>query len=652
MSRLAAEEWRDANRRYLIRSLERLRQTLGAKTDSTADPASPVAEPWDLADPPALERLRDSFGLSTFERDILLMAAGVELDAQFAAQCAAASIEAGGGGELTLGLILARLDDAHWSALPPSAALRRWRLVRLAEAGALTRGAVRIDERILHYLVGVEHLDADIAAIARLLPAPEALTESQADSASQLAQVWLSAADLDATPLVRVLPTTEPEAATHIVAAASAAVGRRVLCVQAFDLPHSPGERAALARLLEREAVLTDSILVVDCTAALAGSPEETAATRFAASLESRVVLLGGAAGEVTSRASLDLWIRPASQAERREAWIEGLGPLAAGLNGTVDRLASQFLLGRSAIAAVAASVAPAGQDDSTFAAKLWESARLQSRRNLERLAERVESRATWGDLVLPGAQIELLRQVVVHVREQWRVFEKWGFGRGSARARGACALFSGPSGTGKTMAAEVLANELSLDLYRIDLSRVVSKYIGETEKNLDAIFQAGEAAGAILLFDEADALFGKRGSVQSGHDRYANLEVSYLLQRMESYRGGLAILTSNLGDNIDDAFTRRLRFIVEFPFPDAAQRAAIWRGVFPGQAPVGVLDAHKLSRLNIAGGHIRSIAVNAAFRAAEGSARIEMEHVIWAARVEYAKLGRPPGELAALDNG
>lgn len=189
-------------------------------------------------------------------------------------------------------------------------------------------------------------------------------------------------------------------------------------------------------------------------------------------------------------------------------------------------------------------------------------------------------------------------------------------------------------------MAAEVLAQALRLDLYRIDLSAVVSKYIGETEKNLRGIFDAAEAGGVVLLFDEADALFGKRSQVKDSHDRYANIEVSYLLQRMEAYRG-LAVLTTNMKDALDSAFLRRLRFVVQFPFPDAEQRAEIWRNVFPQQTPTADLDLAKLARLNIAGGNIRNIAVNAAFLAADAAEQVSMAHLLRATKREYAKLER-----------
>jgi SpoVK/Ycf46/Vps4 family AAA+-type ATPase len=253
---------------------------------------------------------------------------------------------------------------------------------------------------------------------------------------------------------------------------------------------------------------------------------------------------------------------------------------------------------------------------------------------------------------VLPPLATQILREIVTHVRQRTRVYEDWGFAARSARGLGISALFFGASGTGKTLAAEIMAAELRLDLYRIDLSQVVSKYIGETEKNLRRVFDAAEQAGAVLLFDEADALFGKRSEVKDSHDRYANIEVSYLLQRMEAYRG-LAILTTNMKQALDPAFTRRIRFVVQFPFPDEHDRAEIWRRAFPAATPTAGLDVPRLARLNVAGGNIRNIAMGAAFLAADVGEPVGMSHVLRAARAEYAKLERPltGGETAGWES-
>jgi SpoVK/Ycf46/Vps4 family AAA+-type ATPase len=271
----------------------------------------------------------------------------------------------------------------------------------------------------------------------------------------------------------------------------------------------------------------------------------------------------------------------------------------------------------------------------------LWDICRLLARPSLEGLAQRLTPKARWEDLVLPDAQTQTLRHLAAQVRHRMQVYETWGFSALGRRGLGVSALFAGDSGTGKTMAAEVLAHELELDLYRIDLSAVVSKYIGETEKNLRQVFDAAEEGGSILLFDEADALFAKRGEVKDSHDRYANMEVAYLLQRMESYQG-LAILTTNLKSSLDRAFTRRLRFTVHFPFPDLGQRERIWAQVFPATAPTRGIEPAKLAQLKVTGGNIRNIAMNAAFLSAEADEPIGMAHLLKAATLEADKLERP----------
>jgi SpoVK/Ycf46/Vps4 family AAA+-type ATPase len=266
---------------------------------------------------------------------------------------------------------------------------------------------------------------------------------------------------------------------------------------------------------------------------------------------------------------------------------------------------------------------------------------RVSARGGLDDLGQRLGSAATFDDLVVPDDQRDLLADIVGHVRHRSLVYDRWGMSGPTGTGLGISALFAGPSGTGKTLAATVLANALALDLYRIDLSQTVSKYIGETEKNLRRIFEAAAGSGAVLLFDEADALFGKRSEVRDSHDRYANVEISYLLQAMEAYRG-LAVLTTNLRSALDPAFVRRLRFVVTFPFPGPAERARIWARAFPASTPTKDLDLARLGQLTVAGGNIRNIALHAAFAAAAAGVPVGMGEVLRAAAVEYAKLERP----------
>jgi SpoVK/Ycf46/Vps4 family AAA+-type ATPase len=328
--------------------------------------------------------------------------------------------------------------------------------------------------------------------------------------------------------------------------------------------------------------------------------------------------------------------------AQQKRLWEKALGAAAISFNGTLDALSEQFRLSARTIYSTGA-LSGSDQNDAPRDL-LWNVCRSLARPKLEDLAQRIVPCAGWEDLVLPELQIQTLRQLASQVRQRMKVYEAWGFSGKGRRGLGVSALFAGESGTGKTMAAEVLAQELALDLYRIDLSSVVSKYIGETEKNLKQVFDAAEEGGVLLLFDEADALFGKRSDVKDSHDRYANIEVSYLLQRMEAYQG-LAILTTNSKSALDKAFQRRLRFTVSFPFPDAAQRQAIWSRIFPAKTPTQALDGKKLAQLNVAGGNIRNIALNAAFLAAESGTPIHMAHVLQAARLEAQKIERPLSE-------
>ena len=329
---------------------------------------------------------------------------------------------------------------------------------------------------------------------------------------------------------------------------------------------------------------------------------------------------------------------------ERARLWEEVLGPEVAMDKETLRNLSGQFILTSGQIEnAVYAVRNMAGQTGKPFsAADLFYAARQQSSHHLGQLAHKIEPRFTWSDIVLPPNEIDTLRDMVSMMRYRPVVLEEWGLARKLTANQGLSALFTGDPGTGKTLAAQVIAAELQLDLYRIDLSNVVSKYIGETEKNLEKIFEEAENSNAILFFDEADAIFGKRSEVKDAHDRYANIEVGYLLQRMETH-DGITILATNMSANMDDAFTRRLNFIVHFPFPDETQRLAIWKVLLPSTLSVETnIDWQFLARAYpLAGGNIRNILVSSAFLAAQNSDKVNMKYLLQATRREMQKMGR-----------
>jgi SpoVK/Ycf46/Vps4 family AAA+-type ATPase len=279
----------------------------------------------------------------------------------------------------------------------------------------------------------------------------------------------------------------------------------------------------------------------------------------------------------------------------------------------------------------------------------LFTAARAQSTHRLGVLARQIRPRFQIEHLILPYDAIAQLKEVCNQVRRRHIVYDRWGFDRKLSLGKGINVLFSGPPGVGKTMAAEVFANELDLDLFKIDLSQIVSKYIGETEKNLNRVFDEARASNAILFFDEADALFGKRSEVRDSHDRYANIEIAYLLQKMDEYEG-LSVLATNLKQNLDEAFTRRLSFIIDFPFPDEESRLRIWRSIWPMDLPLGDdVDLGYVARtFRLSGGSIKNVAVAAAFLAAEREEPVRTVHLVRATRREFQKMGKtfPDGGL------
>jgi AAA+ superfamily predicted ATPase len=621
--------WTEANQRLLVAEFGRLKARLGDDGDAETVHAVLETARSAMPAPAAIDHLSDCFGLTAFERDVLLLCAGVEMDARLAALCEVATRESRSQG-VTFGLALATLDAPHWNGLAPVRPLRRLRLVELDESAGVVRGRLRIDERILHYLAGANYLDIRFRSLLRPAAPPTAMAETQRAVAVEVRHA-MEMASADNAPLVW-LTGDDALGQADVAASIAATLGLGLYILQAQDVPAGHAEIEALATLWQREAMLLDSTLLV----AGGTDPLPAAAVRIAEQLHG-LVFVSASQPQPLERSSLRFAVNKPDQVEQKQLWQQALGDGAIRLNGALDGIAGQFKLSARTIQAEGAHLAPTLAASDRPDRVMWSACRTIGRSKLDELAQRIESAADWDDLVLPEPQKATLRQIGAHLRNRLKVHLEWGFAGKGARGLGISALFAGESGTGKTMAAEVLAREMQLDLYRIDLSAVVNKYIGETEKNLRRVFDAAEDSGAILLFDEADALFGKRSEVKDSHDRYANIEVSYLLQRMESYRG-LAILTTNLKPALDFAFQRRLRFVVHFPFPDQVLREAIWRNAFPARTPLVAIDNGKLARLNITGGSIRNIALNAAFRAAELKEPVSMAHLLHAARHEAAK--------------
>ncbi len=355
--------------------------------------------------------------------------------------------------------------------------------------------------------------------------------------------------------------------------------------------------------------------------------------------------------GSPRSRRLLEIAFPVPAYPQRRLLWrhFTGIGEAESALDTALDALAGQFALAsgqiRDAVATARdyAVADDAAADEAPLSAEsLFAAARAHSNPRLAQLASKITPRYSWEDIILPEDQLALLHEIIDTVRGRPQVLDVWGLGAKLTSSRGITVLFSGPPGTGKTMSAQIIAGALGLDMYRIDLSTIVSKYIGETEKNIERIFREAEQSNAILFFDEADALFGKRSQVRDSHDRYANIEVSYLLQRMEAY-DGITILATNLRGNLDDAFTRRLQFAVSFPFPESEDRLLIWQTLFPPDVPRSpdIDMAYLAERFRLAGGNIRNIIVSAAYLAAADGESISMSHLLHGTRRELQKMGR-----------
>jgi ATPase family associated with various cellular activities (AAA) len=619
------------NADYLAAGLAWLRERLGI--ESQAEDSSPywIDPRWsELAFPPALELLGDRFALSRFERLVLLLACAAELDPHLASGLASAGREP----YPTFALALEALPDPAWDVVAPHGPLRFWRLVEIHRVAGepLVLSRLTADERIVNFVKGLNVLDDRVAQLmeppADVLGSP--LPPSHQRAVDGILAGWSGASREERAPLIQLAGR---DATVRRGLAARAA---KLALLDLHELPSSriPGDTTELLRLWRREAVLLPLALYVDLADV---APEEA---------DAALQLIEAADGAVLAGVR-----EPLRLARRRARVIETARPTAGEQealwravlepdSGNPAELADAFDLDQVAIHDVA--------QGGGIAAEVWEACRARTRPRVDALAQRIEPIATWEDLVLPSEGLALLHRVVEQVRGRGKVLRDWGFAERIRRGTAITALFAGHSGTGKTLAAEVVAHELELDLYRIDLAGVVSKYIGETERNLRRVFDAADEGGSLLLFDEADALFGKRSEVKDSHDRYANIEINYLLQRMEDYRG-VAILATNRREALDEAFLRRLRFVVTFPFPSRLEREALWSRAFPARTPTRGLDFERLADLAATGGMIRNIALNAAGCAAGNEGAVTMDLILEMARAEFRKLQLPVADADFL---
>jgi len=618
-----------------------------------AAPAVSLPPLWIAKPGTAAAFLGTRYGLAQFDLDALLIACAPELDLRYERVYAYLQDDVTRKRphvDFVLTLLCASPEDRliRRCAFAPDGPLLKHQIVELAKdanqvCAPLLAQSLVPDEQIVRLVLGggpdsrlaaccrMDHPQAGLASLVLAAETRASLNQAvDAATRGPATAVWLSG----------------PAGAGKASAAAAVAHDTRVdlLTLDASRVVASDVE--ATLRRAAREAEFRRALLFV--RHAEAWLDDRQAAARLIDTLrDSAATVLVGSASSIPSAmlgVALPIEFPTLGAALRTKCWRAALGPSAAAVGPeTLTSLGRRFRLTPGQIVAAASDATR--RSPAPSAEHLSVAARSQSSRMLQTLADKIDPRAGWDDIVLPEDARAQLRELCQRAESRHRVMEDWGFARTSSRGRGVSALFAGPSGTGKTMAAEVVATALGLDLYRIDLARVVNKYIGETEKNLGLVFAAAADSNAILFFDEADALFGKRSDVKDAHDRYANIEVSYLLQKMEDY-DGIAILSTNLADHLDDAFTRRLAFTIPFSMPDEAARLDMWDRVWPRQTPVAAdVQRPVLAReLRVSGGAIRNIAVGAAFYAAADGGAVSLDHVRHAARREFDKQGRTGG--------
>jgi hypothetical protein len=634
-----------------------------------------------------LPRLAERFALDSFEADVLLLCAAPEVELRYETLYAYIQNDVTKKRptvDLAFRLFCETTEErfARRAAFDTTAPLLRHHLIRLYDDPQdrdppLPARYIKADERIMDCLLDREEIDHRLRPFTRLMVfAPttqrpnDPITQSPNHPTPSLAALPLP--DGVRRQLARAAPLFAgrgvflfhgPEGAGRQSAAAALCAEHRrpLLAADLAEMGASEQPFGLLMSLLRREAEMRDAALYLRRFEALLAEEEPArsrlhALQRVLAGLAAPLFLGSDAPWHPDGRWGgcrfLSFEFPLPAYPLRLQLWTQALANgtgRRVSKNADLPALANKFVLSPGQIAEAAREAAhraaarcperhEIGMED------LYAAARARSSRELRGLAQKIEPVYSWEDIVLPPRPMQQLREVAASVRYRHVVYSDWGFDRKLALGKGLNVLFSGLSGTGKTMAAQVLARELALDLYRIDLSAVVSKYIGETEKNLSAIFRAARASNAILFFDEADALFGKRSEVKDAHDRYANIEVAYLLQQVEEYEG-MVILATNLSRNMDEAFARRMHHTLEFPFPDAPHRERIWKGMFPPEAPLAPdTDMGFLARqFEMAGGNIRNAALAGAFLAAREGGAIRMEHLIQAVARELQKLGKLP---------
>ena len=626
-------------------------------------PATEFAGTWEIPTESCspLTRCGELFALTAFELAVMVIALAPEVDLKYERIYAYLQDDLTRKRptvDLALSLLCSSAEQKlqQRAVFSADSCLLRHRVLHLTPDANQVRppllsNYITLDEVILKALLGEPGFDGRLVNYCRLEDPP--MIREEVPLATEIRNSVANLTRCAQGGLVLHLRSASRSGALEAARISAQKRGQALLVADLTGFT-DPAATDEITRLVLTQALLWDAVPLLEIgeatpVAAVAAAAREYRALAVVTSSERTPRL------HVRGVRTVEVQFSPADATARKSCWISSLKRNDVDIDTEiVEQLANRFRLSPEQIETAAEESCAAAQcrlaahceeaitKAEPLAEELYTAARGQSGSELATLARKLRPSYQWRDLVLPAETVEQLREICQRVNRREQVLGAWGFDRKLSLGKGTSALFAGPSGTGKTMAAEVIANEVKLDLFTIDLAGVVSKYIGETEKNLDRIFSAAEGSNAILFFDEADALFGKRSEVRDSHDRYANLEISYLLQKMDAYEG-VTILASNLRQHMDDSFIRRLAFTVLFPFPDEVYRRRIWRGIWPVETPLaGDIDFDDLAvRFKLSGGNIKNVALASAFLAAENGGVVNLDHLLHAVEREYQKMGK-----------
>lgn len=619
---------------FLLQNISYAKQVLQNFVDSKTNDIFIERPEYDPKNLPSLQQLSKNFNLSPFEEFVLILCAGVELDSELAKLCGLAQHNPNSTYP-TFGLVLNLFPEPYLNALTPSSKLRKYKLINLyhsANSTPLTTNPILIEENILHYLTGNSYFEPLLNRLLNNIEDNSLIPLSHVSIVDKIKNIFSNQ-----TSSIILLFGKDTLGKQSIAHNSCISIGMPIKKIDSESIPSKPEELEAFIQLWNRESILTNHVLFIHSNAYESDTVQKI--KKLLSRIQGNIII------STQEREDYDLptyayQVNKPTKNEQKSLWHELFPTKSKKSTVFLERLVTQFDLSFATINNIIEET-NFFSDDSNFEKNLWSSTCKLTTNRLSELAQEISTNAEFDDLILPDRHKKILKYIMMHVRHRYVVHETKGYDRISNRGLSVSVLFSGESGTGKTFAAEVLAKKLDLLLFRVDAASLVSKYYGETEKNIKKVFDACEDGGAILFFDEADALFGKRSDVQTSQDRNANSEINYLLQKMDSF-AGILILSTNLKNAIDNGFIAgRIKYAIDFPFPDEENRKLIWKKSFPQNINTNEINFDNLAKINLNGRLIRNATILADILATDDGINITMRHLTEAIKTEYSKIGR-----------